>query len=93
LENNGINDAIAGRNADLNRLKGEIADVYDENHALENEKRDFTQHLLKLKDENRANAAKLDELNGEAGDLVDKKNKLEKYVKDLEFDRNKLEKQ
>jgi len=46
-----------------------------------------------LKDENRANAVKLDELNGEAGDLVDKKNKLEKYVKDLEYERNKLEKQ
>jgi len=78
IENNGINDAIHGRNADINRLKAEIADVYDENHAIENEKRDATAHLLKLKEENRAHSAKLDELNGDAGDLVEKKNKLEK---------------
>jgi len=62
LENNGINDTIAGRNSDINRLKGEIADVYDENHALENEKRDLSSHLLKLKEENRGNSVKLEEL-------------------------------
>jgi len=45
VENNGINDAIHGRNADINRLKAEIADVTDENRALDNEKRDSTNHL------------------------------------------------
>jgi chromosome segregation ATPase len=93
LENNGISDTITARNGELTRLRAELGDVFDENSVLDNDKRDLTQQVLKLREDNRNQTGQLEDLNNEANELADKRNKLEKYLKDLEYDRNRLEKQ
>jgi len=93
LENNGVNDIINSRNAEVQRLKIELTEVFEENNHLELEKRDLQTSVSKLRDENRQHSVKLDDSTQTASELTEKKARLEKYLKDLEYDRNRQEKQ
>mmetsp|Transcript_39528 Transcript_39528/g.45983 ORF Transcript_39528/g.45983 Transcript_39528/m.45983 type:complete len:389 (+) Transcript_39528:51-1217(+) len=91
IDNNGINELINSRSAEIARLKAELADLFDSNNALQGDKRDLENAILRTKDECRKLEGDLNNSNVQGNELADKKQRLEKTIKDLEFDLDKID--
>lgn len=91
LDNQGINEIINNRSAEVARLKAEIADVVENNNRLALEKKELEGQLNRLRNDNKAHAAEFDDLQQRIAQLNERRNKNERLIKELEAERDKVE--
>lgn len=91
-ENAAVKDISESRSLEITKLKNELQDTLDDHAALNDAVRGVQAQVSASREEKRKLLAQIDNASGEAEELVYRNNELEKIIKEIEYDKARVEK-